>query len=195
MCFSKLHLGRTLVYHSLCPDPSLSTFFSQDERDSPEGSMVSKLSAQNKLLSCDHDYTEAVVQQRCEERIENQRHRFRLPIQTVGPLRLTTPQVRPSVSCSTGFEVDEPRDRAGFNTATLNQLDDTSPWQRVTQQNKEEAVKRVRERLQDLRSDHTEFSSPLHLSSYLMFVHQRHENNDLSCATNYSVMAVLWQAG
>lgn len=113
----------------------------------------------------------------------------------VGPLRLTTPQVRPSVSCSTGFEVDEPRDRAGFNTATLNQLDDTSPWQRVTQQNKEEAVKRVHERLQDLRSDHTEFSSPLHLSSYLMFVHQRHENNDLSCATNYSVMAVLWQAG
>lgn len=84
MCFSELHLGRTLVYHSLCPDPSLSTFFSQDERDSPEGSMVSKLSAQNKLLSCDHDYTEAVVQQRCEERIENQRHWFRLPIQSCG---------------------------------------------------------------------------------------------------------------
>lgn len=192
MCFSELHLGRTLVYHSLCPDPSLSTFFSQDERDSPEGSMVSKLSAQNKLLSCDHDYTEAVVQQRCEERIENQRHRFRLPIQSCGSTQTyNTP----------GEAVRELQHRvrggraSGFNTATLNQLDDTSPWQRVTQQNKEEAVKRVRERLQDLRSDHTEFSSPLHLSSYLMFVHQRHENNDLSCATNYSVMAVLWQAG
>lgn len=83
------------------------------------------------------------------KRIEKQRHQFCL--YTKLWVRLTTPQVRPTVSCSTGFEVDEPR--AGFNTATLNQLDDTSPWQRVTRQNKEGVVKRVRERLQNLRSD------------------------------------------
>lgn len=185
MCFSELHLGRTLVYHSLCPDPSLSTFFSQDERDSPEGSMVSKLSAQNKLLSCDHDYTEAVVQQRCEERIENQRHPFRLPIQSCGSTQTyNTP----------GEAVRELQHRVRGGRAS------GSCWMTHHHGNAslgktKEAVKRVRERLQDLRSDHTEFSSPLHWSSYLMFVHQRHENNDLSCATNYSVMAVLWQAG
>lgn len=120
-----------------------------------------KIFVQDKPIAFDHDYTAEVVQQRrayknVKSVLKAKGIRFQSPFNKLrihwdtGPRLYHNPVEAAREMRRRGFDVEEPQERGGFDTAALlDQLENASPWQTVPRRSDGGAIQRVRERLQE----------------------------------------------
>ena len=122
-----------------------------------------KILIRDKPVAFDHDYTTAVVQQRraykhIKSALKAKGIRFQSPFTNLrihwdtGPRLYHTPAEAAREMRNQGIEVEEPQDHGELDTAVLlDQLESLSPWQLVPRHRDKEAIKRVRDRLQEFQ--------------------------------------------
>ena len=125
-----------------------------------------KIFIRDKLITFDHDYTSAVVQQRraykqVKSALKAKGIRFQSPYTNLrihwetGTQMYRNPEEAIQAMRQRGIEVEEQRERGGWDQeAILNQLEDASPWQLVPRRSdntNRDTVQRTRVRLQEFQ--------------------------------------------